>query len=110
MKNIIVDRSMTEKLREIDRLAKESMMRPPSQKSSIEYLKSLRGRRFGGYRIDVQGVDLNEKKSSSFLQNVLRRRALNRQRIVAQKCIEILKSGAPKGYTYGECMASKKRG
>ncbi|CBY39534.1 unnamed protein product [Oikopleura dioica] len=26
MKNIIVDRSMTEKLREIDRLAKESMV------------------------------------------------------------------------------------
>ena len=36
----------------------------------------------------------------------MRRRALNRQRIVAQKCIEILKSGTRKGYTYSECMVS----
>merc|ERR1712176_369520 len=100
MKNIIVDKSMTEKLREIDRLAKESMKRLPSQRESIEYLKSLKGRRFGGHRIELQGVNLNEKKSNSFLQNVLRRRALYRQRIIAQKCMEILKSGTHKGYTY----------
>ncbi|CAG5091071.1 Oidioi.mRNA.OKI2018_I69.PAR.g12842.t1.cds [Oikopleura dioica] len=99
---------MTEKLREIDRLAKASMLRPPSQKESIAYLKSLKGRRFGGYQVDVQGVNLHEKKSNSFFQNVLRRRALNRQRIIAQKCMEMFKSGAPKGYTYSECMASKR--
>jgi len=96
-------------------------MRPPSQRDSIEYLKSLKGRRFGGYKMEIHGVNLNEKKSTSFLrmvsclknlfsniflENVLRRRALNRQRIVAKKCIEILKSGTRKGYTYSECMVS----
>ena len=40
------------------------------------------------------------------LENVLRRRALYRQRIIAQKCMEILKSGTHKGYTYSECMVS----